>query len=92
MVDLLPLEATEDLAEVREMIERHVRFTKSDLGQEILDHWTEWAGKFVKVFPSDFRRMQASLDRVHASGVEGEDAVLQAFFENRDETEKAGVS
>ena len=92
MVDLLPLEATEDLAEVREMIERHVRFTKSDLGQEILDHWTERAGKFVKVFPSDFRRMQASLDRVHASGVEGEDAVLQAFFENRDETEKAGVS
>jgi glutamate synthase (ferredoxin) len=86
MVDLLPLEEEEDIAEVRDLITRHVRFTQSALGQEILDHWSDRVKEFVKVLPRDYRRMMASLDRAHESGLEGEDAVLQAFLDNRDET------
>ena len=90
MVDLLPLEEEQDLAEVRELIERHVRFTESALGQEILDHWSEMAPKFVKVFPRDYRRVLASLERAQSSGLSGDDAVMEAFIENRDEMARVG--
>ena len=85
MVDLLPLEDEEDLAEVRDMIERHVRFTESALGQRILDRWNEMAPKFVKVFPRDHRRMLVSLERARQSGLSGEDAVMEAFIENKND-------
>jgi glutamate synthase (ferredoxin) len=83
MVDLLPLDDEEDLAEVRDMIERHVRFTESALGQRILNRWNEMAPKFVKVFPRDHRRMLVSLERARQSGLSGEDAVMDAFIENK---------
>ena len=82
MVDLVTLDEA-DTREVRDMIERHVRFTQSALGQRILDHWLETAPKFVKVFPRDYRRMLESLDRARQSGLSEEDAVMEAFIENR---------
>ncbi|MDE0214932.1 MAG: hypothetical protein OXN22_12705, partial [Deltaproteobacteria bacterium] len=56
MVDLEPLEDEEDIAHVRRLIEAHVRHTGSDRGENVLDHWPELLGSFVKVMPVDYRR------------------------------------
>ena len=84
MVDLMPLNE-DDLVEVRRLIERYERYTKSPLGREILDHWPERARLFVKVFPRDYRRMLAAIERARQSGLCGDDAVMDAFIENRDD-------
>ena len=52
-----------DEAIVRELIERHLRFTGSTLALAILDDWEAARAKFVKVFPNEYRR---ALTEMHA--------------------------
>ncbi len=56
MVDLEPLVDDEDIAEVRRLIEAHVRHTGSDRGEDVLARWEELQDAFVKVMPVDYRR------------------------------------
>ena len=56
MVDLEPLIEEEDVAEVRRLIEAHVRHTGSDRGEDVLARWSELQDAFVKVMPVDYRR------------------------------------
>jgi glutamate synthase (ferredoxin) len=56
MVDLEPLVDDEDIAEVRGLIEAHVRHTGSDRGEDVLARWDELQDAFVKVMPVDYRR------------------------------------
>ncbi len=56
MVDLEPLVDDEDVAEVRRLIEAHVRHTGSDRGEDVLARWEELQDAFVKVMPVDYRR------------------------------------
>ena len=56
MVDLEPLIEEEDVAEVRRLIEAHVRYTGSDRGVDVLARWSELRDAFVKVMPVDYRR------------------------------------
>jgi glutamate synthase domain-containing protein 3 len=48
---------------VRELIERHLRFTGSTLALSLLDNWEATRAKFVKVFPHEYRR---ALTEMHA--------------------------
>jgi glutamate synthase (NADPH/NADH) large chain len=48
---------------LRELIERHLRFTGSTLALAILDHWDSACRKFVKVFPHEYKR---ALGEMHA--------------------------
>ena len=41
---------------LRDLIERHLRFTGSTRALAILDHWETARGRFVKVFPREYRR------------------------------------
>ena len=56
MVDLEPLVDDEDVAEVRGLVEAHVRHTGSDRGEYVLARWDELQDAFVKVMPVDYRR------------------------------------
>jgi glutamate synthase domain-containing protein 3 len=55
MVDL-DLLGPKDEAELKAMIDRHVSLTESPLGRSILQNWEQEKGKFVKVFPMEYRR------------------------------------
>jgi glutamate synthase domain-containing protein 2/glutamate synthase domain-containing protein 1/glutamate synthase domain-containing protein 3 len=48
---------------LRELIERHLRFTGSTRALSLLDDWTAARAKFVKVFPHEYRR---ALTEMHA--------------------------
>ena len=58
-VDLDPVEADEDIAELRELIELHCKYTDSTVAERILDAWPEVLGQFVKVMPTDYKRVLA---------------------------------
>jgi len=48
---------------LRELIERHLRYTGSTRALSLLDNWEAARGKFVKVFPHEYRR---ALTEMHA--------------------------
>jgi glutamate synthase (NADPH/NADH) large chain len=50
-----------DEAVVRDLIERHLRFTGSAQARKILERWSEYRAKFVKVFPNEYRRAMGEL-------------------------------
>jgi glutamate synthase (ferredoxin) len=84
-VTLDPLEDPQEIAVVREMVQRHARYTHSELGWRVLAMWDELAPKFVKVMPKDYRRMLEAVKRAEAAGLSGDDAVMVAFEDNKDD-------
>lgn len=57
MVELEDLVAEEDVAEVKELIARHADLTGSPVANDALDRWDEVQGEFVKVMPTDYKRV-----------------------------------
>ncbi|MES2932625.1 MAG: glutamate synthase-related protein [Pseudomonadota bacterium] len=45
-----------DEAILKHLIERHFKYTGSTRARNLLDDWTNSRGKFVKVFPSEYKR------------------------------------
>jgi glutamate synthase (NADPH/NADH) large chain len=75
-VDLEAVEDDEDIAELREMIEQHKEFTGSTVAERVLDEWTEILKQFVKIMPTDYKRVLAERKR-HDEEIEadiGDDA------------------
>jgi glutamate synthase (NADPH/NADH) large chain len=52
---------------LKRLIERHFKHTGSTRARFLLDNWTEGRGKFVKVFPTDYKR---ALEEMHNSSME----------------------
>ena len=63
MVELDPLDQS-DLDYVKAVIERHVEYTDSGRGREILARWATEQSKFVKVMPTDYKRAVAELQKL----------------------------
>ncbi|HEX7217738.1 MAG TPA: glutamate synthase large subunit [Burkholderiales bacterium] len=61
MVDLEPLAEPEDEARLKRLIESHQKYTGSKRAAGILEKWAQYRGKFVKVFPREYRRALAEL-------------------------------
>jgi glutamate synthase (ferredoxin) len=60
MVDIDAFDGAEDIAIVREMIERHVRYTASTYARRILDDWVAMRPRFIKIMPRDYKRVLAA--------------------------------
>jgi glutamate synthase (ferredoxin) len=87
-MEMVELERLEDEAEIRQveaMIERHAFYTNSELAAAVLDNWAEMVPQFVKVMPRDYKRMLAALNEVEAAGLSGEEAVMAAFEQNKND-------
>lgn len=92
-LEMVLLERIEDVAEsadLRGMIQRHVANTGSAAGQRILDNWQDAVNQFVRVIPKDFKRMTEQIERIQATGLTGEAALLAAFEANMRELARAG--
>jgi glutamate synthase (NADPH/NADH) large chain len=62
MVDLEPLvPESEDEAGVKRLIENHARYTNSQRALHLLEKWSEYRARFVKVFPKEYRRALAEM-------------------------------
>ncbi|MBX3448824.1 MAG: glutamate synthase large subunit [Planctomycetaceae bacterium] len=71
MVGVEKLEAEEDIAELRELISRHQRYTGSTVAENILSDWEASLAKFVKVMPTDYKRALAEQARELAKAANG---------------------
>ena len=54
---LEPLEDRADIKELKSMIEKHAGYTGSTIAQEILSDWSNQLSSFVKVMPTDYKRV-----------------------------------
>jgi len=70
----LPHAGRSDESLVRELIERHLRFTGSTLALAIVDDWDAARRKFVKVFPTEYKR---ALTEMHAAKLAGKPEVVK---------------
>jgi glutamate synthase domain-containing protein 3 len=50
-----------DEAIVKRLIENHARHTGSAQAQRVLERWSEYRPKFIKVFPNEYRRALGEL-------------------------------
>jgi glutamate synthase (ferredoxin) len=84
MVNLYQLIECEDteIAEVKEMIQKHAQYTDSVRGKWVLENWAEILPKFIKVLPRDYERMLNSFKKVEEQGLSGDEAAMAAFEEN----------
>ncbi|MDH3719705.1 MAG: glutamate synthase subunit alpha, partial [Planctomycetota bacterium] len=57
MVELEEVETEEDITELQELIERHMRLTDSPVAADVLARWEETLPQFVKVMPTDYKRV-----------------------------------
>jgi glutamate synthase (NADPH/NADH) large chain len=66
MVDL-DLLSPSDEANLRALIERHAVYTGSPRARELLDDWHTEKGRFVKVFPMEYRRVLGEMSQADAA-------------------------
>ncbi|WP_078553349.1 glutamate synthase large subunit [Bacillus alkalicellulosilyticus] len=85
MVQLESLTDAKEIAYVKSLIEKHVEYTNSTRGSEVLENWNETLPKFVKVIPRDYKRMLEAIDRVKAEGLAEQEAIMVAFNENKND-------
>ena len=57
-------------AELKKMLEDHNRWTGSKRARELLDNWATSRGKFVKVFPTEYKRALGEMFAAAGKGKE----------------------
>ncbi len=57
MVELFDVETDDDIAELKMLIEKHLRYTNSSVAENILSNWEKVLPQFIKVYPTDYRRV-----------------------------------
>ncbi|MCK6425679.1 MAG: glutamate synthase-related protein [Burkholderiaceae bacterium] len=75
-----------DEALLRKLIEDHHRWTGSLRARDILDNWSEARGKFVKVFPHEYRRALGEMNAVK----EADETIARAKGEAGADGKKGG--
>jgi glutamate synthase (NADPH/NADH) large chain len=60
MVELESLVDESDIWLVYGLVENHLKLTRSPLARRVLDHWQHLVPEFVKVMPTDYKRVLQS--------------------------------
>ncbi|REJ69658.1 MAG: glutamate synthase large subunit [Planctomycetota bacterium] len=63
MVELEKVEAADDIVELQGLIEKHRKYTDSTVAADVLARWDEVLPQFVKVMPTDYKRVLAERAR-----------------------------
>ncbi|REJ72762.1 MAG: hypothetical protein DWQ29_20275, partial [Planctomycetota bacterium] len=72
------VEDPDDVAELKELIEKHQTYTASSVAQNILDNWDQCLPKFVQVMPTDYKRALDELKAAAAAEAAGESVIIRA--------------
>lgn len=69
MVELFPVTEDADVKELKDLIEKHAKYTDSSVAKKVLDNWSTTLPQFVKVYPTDFRRILEEANKAKNSSV-----------------------
>jgi glutamate synthase (ferredoxin) len=92
MVGLEKLTEESEIESIRQLIQRHAQYTKSQRAWKVLALWEEMVPKFVKVMPKDYKRMLQAIQNAEQAGLSGEQAVMAAFEANAKDLARVGGS
>ncbi|MBL7016012.1 MAG: glutamate synthase large subunit [Kiritimatiellales bacterium] len=82
MIELEKVHATKDIDELKAMIEMHQVKTGSPVAAGMLENWDETLAKFVKVIPTDYKRMLSFIEQARETGeYETEEQIIDAAFD-----------
>jgi glutamate synthase (ferredoxin) len=92
MVGLETVTDPEEIADLRQMIERHQQTTGSTRAAEVLKDWDATLPRFVKVMPTDYKRVLQAIQEALRSGLSGDEALTAAFEANVKDVARIGGS
>jgi len=82
LTELEKLEDDEEIAYIKNMVIKHKAKTGSAVADTILGDWDNAVHKFVKVMPTDYKKILGYIAEVSKGGqYEGEDDIMDAAFE-----------
>ena len=70
MVALERWKTPDEIEEVRQMIQRHGQYTRSQRACQVLANWEQMVPKFVKVMPKDYKRVLQAIKTRRAGRLE----------------------
>jgi len=73
-VNLETVDDVEDIAELKQLVENHLKFTGSAVGERLLANWETSLGQFVKVMPVDYKRVLEEKKRAAVALAGGADS------------------
>lgn len=82
MIELESLSNTAEIDDLKKIIEQHLTKTQSAVAKRIIANWEQALSQFVKVIPSDYKRMLGYMEKARSSGKhQTEQQVIDAAFE-----------
>jgi glutamate synthase (ferredoxin) len=90
MSALEKVEEAEEIEAIRQMIQKHADYTKSQRAFKVLALWEEMVPKFVKVMPKDYKRVLQAIKKAEADGLSGDEALNAAFEANARDVARVG--
>ncbi len=82
MIQLERVEDEKEQQELKAMIEKHLKKTGSSVAEYVLTDWKEMVGKFVKVIPTDYKRMLTYIEKARSTGkYDNESDIIDAAFD-----------
>ena len=79
-VSIDTLKNPQDIQELRELIEEHVKETGSEKGKRILADFDAYIPRFKKITPRDYERMTKAILANEKQGMSREEAEIKAFY------------
>ncbi|MFK8067390.1 MAG: glutamate synthase large subunit [Gammaproteobacteria bacterium] len=78
MVDLERVEDDKDVETIKSLLQNHAEYTHSSLAKRILNNWSSYQYKFIKVMPRDYKRVLAAIEKAEKEGTSVDAAVMEA--------------
>jgi glutamate synthase (ferredoxin) len=78
MVELEDIDEDDDARTITGLLTKHVQYTQSSVAKRILDNWSEYRSRFVKVMPSDYKRVLNAIKTAREKGMDEDEAIMEA--------------
>ena len=82
MVLMEKIESKYEQEELKALIEKHVAYTGSKKGKEVLEKFQEYLPKFKKIIPEDYKEMLQLSAQFEEQGMTKEEAQIEAFYKS----------
>ncbi len=79
LVTMSELSEEHDILVLKELIEKHVKETGSNLANKILSDFDSYISSFKKIIPNDYQEMMGEIAKGEVRGLTHDEAVLEAF-------------
>ena len=79
LVEYKNVKSRYDEDQLREMIQKHYKYTNSNVAKKILDDFGNEVAHFKKVVPHDYKRMMSLISSFEQQGLTNEQAKVEAF-------------